>query len=480
MKSALAGKRKRKAARWLLALAAFAAAAAFLHLRKEAVFEAFVSRIETTIARGTGLDVRFGRVSGRFPGLVRIEDLEISEPSAGGRIVLFECREILLRYRLLDLISKDPVAKVQIELRSPRLRWEPRFRVLRRDLPILTWMRRAAVTRGRDVVIHAEGAEFEFGARRFGPIDLRFEGGRLRAEMAVHHFEMAAFDVSTEVVVEARFLAAADARDDSLTGTVMTEGTVVNWRPLPYETRFEFELSRHLFNVRSEDLFGGIDFAAEYRLDDDEVRWAVAADEYSLANLDPLFNLSKGLSVPGSVTFDLRVWGDPLNPSYDGRARIRNGWISRRPFEAMDLSFEGVYPTLRLYDSRLLLKDGTAMRFADRTFEASDVFRERTYRTLVSEAQQDSVVWGDWELTRSKGKGDRSDLLMQRSFGDNARLQLRRTNVEDDVPRADGLRSDERRGVGVGFEYRLQSRDALKFEVREGEEFVGVERKLKF
>jgi hypothetical protein len=145
----------------------------------------------------------------------------------------------------------------------------------------------------------------------------------------------------------------------------------------------------------------------------------------------------------------------------------------------MDVNLEGVYPTLRLENSRMLMDDGTVMRFADTSIEARDLFQESTYQTLIADAQQDSVVWGDWEISRTPNDGEQSDFLMERAFGDNARVHFKRSNAEQEVPAATGQRREENQ-MEVGFEYRLKSKDSVKFSLREGEEFVGVERKLKF
>ena len=69
---------------------------------------------------------------------------------------------------------------------------------------------------------------------------------------------------------------------------------------------------------------------------------------------------------------------------------------------------------------------------------------------------------------------DDEEILMQKSFGDKASLNFRKFKDEEVIS------SDEPHDMQVGFEYRLRSKDSLKMEFRDQEQFVGVERKMKF
>jgi len=162
-------------------------------------------------------------------------------------------------------------------------------------------------------------------------------------------------------------------------------------------------------------------------------------------------------------------------PAIESRWRIYEGVFGKRSFKAMDVSVEGVYPTVRIADSRILLQDGSSMRIADKTLEVRELFQEKTYERLVSEAEQDTVVWGDWELSRQKGNNDRSEFVMQRNLGENANVHFTKFS-EGDKP----LESRDSKKMEVGFEYRLRAKDSLKLELRDDEEFIGVERKMKF
>jgi hypothetical protein len=213
--------------------------------------------------------------------------------------------------------------------------------------------------------------------------------------------------------------------------------------------------------------------------DDFRIDLSLDASNYSLSNLEFLAGGTALVRLPGRADLKATLTGDPWSPTVKLSLRLEDAMTGRRGFKALDLNVEGVYPTVKLADSRVLMPDGTVMRLADTTIEVTELLHAKTLTGLIGEAQQDSVVWGDWELSRTAGQARESDFLMQRNIGDNANVHFKRLGGTDEMPdrRREGDQSDQ---MLLGFEYRLLSESSLKLEMRDGEEFVGVERKSKF
>ena len=261
-----------------------------------------------------------------------------------------------------------------------------------------------------------------------------------------------------------------------MTGQITTEGTVINWRPLAEEAKLVFDISRRSFRVNTINFLGGIEITGQVDIANDyNVDLNLKAENYPLANLSPFFGFEKGAVSRGRLDMATHFHGSLWAPAVESRWRIYEGWLGKKAFKAMDVTAEGVYPTVRITNSRILLDDGSSMRIADRTLEARELFKEKTYETLVAEAQQDTVVWGDWELSRQKDSSDRPEFMMQRSFGDKTNVHFTKFSTEDKP-----AESRDSKTMEAGFEYRLRDKDSLKFELRDNEEFVGVERKVKF
>ncbi len=244
----------------------------------------------------------------------------------------------------------------------------------------------------------------------------------------------------------------------------------------------DFVFSREGLDITSSDvvgveLSGRVDFTRDYEID-----ISAKTVNYPLSAVGDLFAFGRGgFSTPGVADAEVHLEGSPWAPNMEGRFRIRDGGVGSRTFRALDLHLQGVYPTVRVTDSRILMEDGTSMRFADTTLELSDLLKNKALERLISEAQQDTVVWGDWELSRTESRNERSsDFLMQRSLGERARVHFKKFNDEEDYPIRRDATGNEPRQMEVGFEYRLRSKDSVKLEVRDGDELVVVERKMKF
>lgn len=450
----------------------------FLQNRREILLNESRHFVESLISRGTDFNVKIGSMSGNLFGFVSFQDVEARESWFGQEVPpAFKAKEIQLHYRFLDFLSKKFDSDIELTVRNPEIRWAPRIRLKKPNFPFMRWMHEWAVSRRRQLVIRVEDLSFIFGVDRkeMKGIDIFYKNNSFQLEIPISHISMAESDVTSLLKVKGHLARLPDG-NDALIGHIHTEGTVINWKPLPEESKFDFIFTEDYFRLVSSNFLGGIGVTGEVDFKDDfDLDFSIEALAYPLDNLSSFLAADAAFKLQGHMDLDIQFTGSPWAPQVNGRTRIYRGWVSRRDFKAMDLNMAGVYPTVKLEGSRILMEDGTAMRLADRTLEVKDLFKEKTYESLVAEAQQETVVWGDWEFSRPKDAQDQSEFLMQRVLGDKARVHLREYN-----DRNEAFDSIDSKRVEVGFEYRLRSKDSLKLELREDEEFVGIERKLKF
>ncbi len=451
----------------------------FLSTRKEAIKRECTRFLEVGLGRSIEADVKIGKISGHILGFVSFKDIEVSEPwLPTERGVLFRAKEIQFRYRLLDFLSKKFDAKLEVEVKSPEIYWRPRLGLKKPSFPFLGWMRQWALSQKRQVAVRIKNMSFVLGyeEKKFSGIDITYEDNSFQIKVPVTHLTLAQLDISSEIYVEGRFESGLGEGLDSLQGTIRTEGTIINWQPLPHESSFDFIFSEVGFGVTSNNFMGGVEVTGEVDFTNDySIDFLIKAPAYPLSNLGPFLGAGSNFSPQGRIDLETHFHGSPWAPSVESRARIYKGWLTQKDFKAMDVNVTGVYPTVHLEDSRILLEDGSVMRFADKVMEAKELFKEKTYEALVDEAQQDTVVMGDWEFSRPRDSKDQPEFLMQRSLGEKASVHFRKFNDQEET-----LDSFETRDMEVGFEYRLRAKDFLKLEFREDEEFVGVERKMRF
>jgi hypothetical protein len=454
-------------------------AALFIQTRREVLREEFTRFIQNSLSRETGAEVRIGRIGGHLLGAVIFEDIEIREPwlpAAQG--TFFRARRISFRYSFLDLISKTLGSKVEVMIEKPELRWYPHLNLRRSDFPFAEWMRQWALSEKNRFIVRIEDLSFRTGSgqKPFSGVDLRYEDGAFSAAIPVSHATIAQADVSSVIQVEGSFEGGRPGAADALVGQIRTEGTIINWKPLRQESRFEFILTGDVLRLVSSDFLGGIEVEGSMDLGNDYlIEASVRAKNFPMMNLDVFFTPMPGAPPPGRMDLEAHFQGSPWSPMTAVRARLYNGWMGKRSFKAMDVNASGVYPTMRLEGSRILLESGQTMRIADQTLEARELFKNKTYEALVDAVDQSHVTWGDWDFTRSEDIQTRPEFLMERLVGDRTRLHVKRLHEDGGI-----LDYEDSRQTEVGVAYQIRAKDFLRLELREDEEFLGVERRLRF
>ena len=452
----------------------------FVVQRKEFFAQEAKRSLESALSGGSDLEVRIGKISGYLLGRVRFQDVKVLSPGdlPEDKRLVFRVKEISFRYRFLDFLSKKFNSRISIVVQSPEIFWRQHLRLSHRlDFPFLGWMREWALAQKDliDVSIFNLNLAFEAQEFKLEGVNLTYANNRVKAEIPLRHVTVGVMDISTVINATGDFRLGFFGAEDRVEGEMHTEGSVVNWSPLPKESRFDFSFSRSAFHLTSSDFLGGIEIRGGVDFEKDyQVFWEIDTLNYPLSNLDFILKATPKSLLPSRVDVDLRFEGSPAAPLVEGRARIYEGFIGKKTFKAMDLQVSGVYPTVHLENSRLLLNDDSVMKFADKTLEFRELFHEKTYEGLIGDMQQDTVVWGDWEFRRPRDMNDKPEFLLQRSFGERARLNFH------EYERDQTLQNTDSKKLEVGVEYNLPGKNSLKFELREDERFVGVERKVKF
>ena len=454
----------------------------FADSRKESLTRHGLQLLESSLSRGTDLRVRIGAIKSNFFGFLSFENVVVDEPwMPPDEAVVFKADKIEFRYRFLDFVSKSFNSKIEVIVKKPQVYCKPRLGVRKPRFIFLSWMRDWAISQKNRFRINVDDLSLFLGyeKRKMAGINIFYENNSFELEIPLSHIPIWTSDVSSVIKITGRLDTTAYPHVNQLIGRIITEGTVVNWNPVDQESQFDYVLSDETFEMSSSSFLGGVRVAG--RVDftkDSSIDFSINANNYSLSHLKPFLKSQTQANPAGRMDLDIHFRDNLWAPTVEARARIYDGWIRKRNFKAMDVNVSGIYPTVRLVGSRILLEDGSSMRFAEENLEARDLFKEKTYETLISESEQDSVVWGDWEFSRPRDLKDQPEFVMQRSLGDETRLHFRKFSEEG--PELDASNSQRNQQMEVGFEYRLKSKDSLKLELRLDEEFVGVERKVKF
>ena len=452
----------------------------FVRQKKEMLVREGANFLQNIFLHETRLNVHIGKISGRLNGAIRFENVRVEDPALPvGLRLMFRAKEVEVRYRLLDFLMKKFDSKVRVKVEAPELYWRPKVSLRRNRFGFFPWLRDLVLAQRSHLAVSVQDLKMTYGdeAHVFSGIQLDFEDDSFRIQIPVRHWEVWEQDISTQLDIRGKFELGLLQSPDSLTGEISTGGTVINWSPLPWEARFDFKFTNEALEAHSSNFLGGL--SVEGGIDfqkDDAMKWKLSAQKYPLTNLKTFLREGGPIELEGSMDLDARLEGPPDAPHLEIYARIAGGHSGHNQFQAMDLHVSGLYPTLELSDSHILLEDGSTMRFADKTVEFKELFSNALYHELISGSDQDTVVMGDWEFKRPTDENQRPEFMMQRTLGDRSSMHIKKFND----PSEETFDSPEKHDVEVGFEYRLKGKDSLKLQMREDEKFVGIERKMSF
>jgi hypothetical protein len=148
----------------------------------------------------------------------------------------------------------------------------------------------------------------------------------------------------------------------------------------------------------------------------------------------------------------------------DGQIELLNGNISVLDYDSAKITLKGKGLTLEFVDSKVYT--GDQVLTVEGKIDLRDIGTSRLFRYVVIKADPNTVIWAGANITgRSKGA---AGVAEKEQFKVN--LKTYEAQQGNQLPRQDT----------ADIEYKLGKPTNVKLEMRENDEFFGVERKVRF
>ncbi len=256
---------------------------------------------------------------------------------------------------------------------------------------------------------------------------------------------------------------------DGVRGTLITRNTMMDFTPIgEFNSNFDYKegvlrLERFSFGD-SFDLTGTVNLKRPFN-----VNAQVKLTELDLSNLVMFGSQKLRDSVCGTLSGDIAIEKALLKPRIKGRLNARNGKLGFIDYRIANVNLEGEGPELKILDSRILRDQGYFM--LDGFIDLRQLGRARFLEGLRVRSDEKTVVWEGWNIVKEARQEE--ELNLQKNIREDFKINFKKF-INDEVY-AQNDAHDE-----LELEYKLKSNKSFKMRLRDQEETLELEQRVKF
>jgi len=284
---------------------------------------------------------------------------------------------------------------------------------------------------------------------------------------SIKHWPVGAVDLSTDVTFDAELKAKSET--PILTGMLNTTNTIINYRPAE-ELSAQFTVRKKVVEIlglkwgKTFRLVGKVNLEAP-----NDLEIIALLDGTKLEDLMSFWVESIQNVVSGTVKGRLEVDG-PLDTCVSrGHITARNGHIGDVFYENAVIHLTGKGPMVMVGDSRIYRESGYLL--LDGEIDFSQLGKRNILEDIVIKTDDQSIVWEGWDISKETAT---DTVNLKKRIGEELEI-----GFVAPVEPEDELKEEESEGA-FEMRYKLKESDSLKMQIREEEEFLGVEHKIKF
>ncbi|MBP9732956.1 MAG: hypothetical protein KBD07_01120 [Candidatus Omnitrophica bacterium] len=453
-----------------------ACAGGFFYIKaKQGVWtERFRQYLTARLSQAFDLKVDIGSITGDPRGTIALKDVRVSVEDGDHPLMdIFTCGEVRFRYTLLDFFRQNytswfdvildkPVfyANVPFSAQAPKAR---SFELFSGFIQKIKATSRLIIRQGTIAWIGREGD--------VSAIDGTLANRSFDITVTLNHIKIGLFDTTTTLKMDGQLVKDGQSQLGArLTGSASTQGTVINWKPVPRESSVHFDLSQDRLKLWDTEFLGGI------RIDGvighssrRDVDVTLSAKDYPLQEMHDMLSFSGSQAVGGKLSGRLKVQGALTEPRMAGELFIEGNTAPGARFRSLQLFFEGIYPQMKISRSQMVLANGNPMQFAsDQEVSLQEMFSADTYERLIASSEQRTVTWKNWTLYR---EGDKDTVLLEHPLSPANDRSYAQEDAADTENAPDAPPS---------LETLLSGQDSLNMELKDDEQMFTLQKKALF
>lgn len=257
-------------------------------------------------------------------------------------------------------------------------------------------------------------------------------------KLSLRHIKFARSDILTDFYASGAYKKGPDGKFKSLRGKAWSKNTLLNFKPLK-EFSAEYEMNDagiiiHSLKWADFDLKGNITKSQEgsFWLGNSVFDLSLRINEMDMEELAGLLGINpKDVSLAGRVSGEVRITGPQNEVKIEAKLTAKKGKVAGIMFNSAKINLEGIWPILRFNDSQINDIGGIVYQLKGQfnLRELSD-FRCPEHKVVVYLANN-AIRFQDWVIKRKEDNKGQDYVEAEYSLQKNQALKMRIKNEEE-------------------------------------------------
>lgn len=283
-----------------------------------------------------------------------------------------------------------------------------------------------------------------------------------------NHFKFDKFDILTNLVLTLNKTTDSYDQNPKIRATLKTYGTVINHQPFS-ELNASLEVKDTNLRVFSFSIGKGYDLRGIVNLNppynaDLSLNFHQAEPNELIAQLFPAENFRQP-DFSGVLNGLIKISGPLERPNIEGYLEAKQGRIGELDFLWANMNIKGRYPRVLISDSRICREEGSFI--VEGEMDISE-FKKENFNINIE--PEKGIFWQGWDVTRKRA----NQVHVSKNIAEDFKVTFDSFMKNKTANPHDDEKSE------LALEYKIQGNQLLKLRLREEEEIVGIERRIRF
>lgn len=293
--------------------------------------------------------------------------------------------------------------------------------------------------------------------------------GFLQVSAFFDHVQLGRLDFQSQLDCDINF-----SDKNNIKGFIKTSGTILDFRPFK-EIEGSFlikDRSLIITGLRLEsdyNLAGFVNLYKPYQMD-----LTFDIKDSNLSQLLLVSDVESESKVSGKVSGQARTSGSLDSLITTVKLECKNGNLGNLDYESMNINLRGQGPVLAVSDSRILRKQG----YIDLSGEVdlNSLWSQEPAKGLDWACGNEAIVWQGWDIVKETNS---KQIEMAKGAGKQKEFMVTfKSYLNDEQSWQDSQGYNQNQAVAV--EYNLDEAKKVKMQIKNNEEVVSLEHKVRF